>query len=68
MKLVAGQIACRAGRGAGPAEWGAVTLLLTVSQSNCRRQNPEPKTPVAVFSLLELELCQKLTQRFLDIP
>lgn len=46
----------RAGRTAGTVRGGQLCWAHTVSQSNCHRQNPELKTPLAVFSLLELEL------------
>lgn len=38
-----------------------------VSWSNCQGQNPELSAPSAVFSLLELEPCQKPHQRYLDL-
>ena len=44
---------------------GGYAVSHSVSQSNCQGQNPELNTPLAVFSLLELELCQKPTQRYL---
>lgn len=41
---------------------GSYAVAHTASQSNCQRQNPELKTPLAVFSLLELELHQEPSQ------